>query len=55
MTSEFWVTLIAMLAGLVAAVTGIDIDAETLASVWGLPASYVFSRGMAKIKTPSGG
>ncbi len=52
-TSEFWVVIISMVVALMNAIFELGIDGEELAVVFGLPASYVFSRGLAKMKTPS--
>ena len=51
-TSEFWVTMLAMLVGAVNEIFGVGLDAEQLAMVWGPAAAYVASRGLAKMKTP---
>ena len=52
-TSKFWVIAISMAASLLNAIFELGIDGEELAAVFGLPAAYVISRGLAKIKTPS--
>ncbi len=47
-TSEFWVTMVAMLAAIGAKISGVDMAGEEVAAIWGPPAAYIFSRGLAK-------
>ena len=48
-TSEFWVTIIAMVLGAIMEITGIDIDPEMIAMTFGPAAAYVVSRGISKV------
>lgn len=52
-TSEFWITLVAMIFAAVNELFGTGIDGEEFAMIFGPAAAYVVSRGLAKIKTPS--
>lgn len=52
-TSEFWITMIAMMVGALNEILGTGLNAEQLAMVWGPAAAYVASRGLAKMKTPA--
>ncbi len=51
-TSEFWIMVIGAIATLVAEMSGMEIDAEDLAMIWGPAMAYIVSRGLAKMKTP---
>ena len=52
-TSEFWITIIGMAFAAILEVSGVDLDGETIAAVFGPAMAYVVSRGLSKIKTPS--
>ncbi len=51
-TSEFWIMVVGAVAALVAEMSGMEIDAQGVAMIWGPAAAYIVSRGLAKMKTP---
>jgi len=48
-TSEFWVAAIAMGLGGLMEITGIDIDPNMIAGIFGPPVAYIIARGLAKM------
>lgn len=52
-TSEFWVMVIGAVATLAAELSGMEINTEELAMIWGPAMAYIVSRGLAKVKAPN--